>query len=111
MKKPSEISDYYERLGVDRDSSVDEIKSSYRKLAMQYHPDKNPGREKESKIEFIAVSEAYENLTGCGKKDFYDNNFEYFDKIFRDIMETTDFFKSSSNSAVREFGEILKMFL
>jgi curved DNA-binding protein CbpA len=60
--KPSEIKNYYERLGVLKSSSKDEIKSAYRKLAKQYHPDRNPGKEKESQIEFIAISEAFVDL-------------------------------------------------
>ena len=53
--------DYYEILGVSRSASNDEIKSSYRKLAMQYHPDRNPGN-KESEEKFKECAEAYEVL-------------------------------------------------
>jgi len=60
--KLSEIPDYYERLGILRSSTKDEIKSAYRKLVLIYHPDKNPGNEKEAQIEFIAISEAFENV-------------------------------------------------
>ncbi|MFW5935867.1 MAG: DnaJ domain-containing protein, partial [Candidatus Hadarchaeota archaeon] len=49
--------DYYEILGVDRNASKDEIKKAYRKLAMQYHPDRNKDPEAEEK--FKKISEAY----------------------------------------------------
>lgn len=60
--KLSEIPDYYERLGILRSATKDEIKSAYRKLVSIYHPDRNPGKEKESQIEFIAINEAFENV-------------------------------------------------
>lgn len=53
--------DYYEILGVSSDASEEEIKKSYRKLAMNYHPDRNPG-DKESEAKFKEASEAYEVL-------------------------------------------------
>lgn len=63
--------DYYEILGVGRDASPDEIKKSYRKLAMQYHPDRNPGN-KESEEKFKEASEAYEVLSDQDKRVRYD---------------------------------------
>jgi len=50
--------DYYEVLDVDRDAADDQLKSSYRKLALRYHPDKNPGN-KEAEEKFKEASEAY----------------------------------------------------
>jgi molecular chaperone DnaJ len=63
--------DYYEILGVNRSASKDEIKSAYRKLAMKYHPDKNPG-DKESEEMFKECAEAYEVLSDPQKKQRYD---------------------------------------
>lgn len=63
--------DYYEILGVSRNSSNDEIKSSYRKLAMQYHPDRNPGN-KEAEEKFKECAEAYEVLSDSQKRQRYD---------------------------------------
>src|ERR1044072_4484381 len=63
--------DYYEILGVSKSSSPDEIKKAYRKVAMQYHPDRNPGdREAEEKVQEAA--EAYEVLIDQDKKARYD---------------------------------------
>ncbi len=63
-------SDYYEILGVERNASDEEIKKSYRKLAMQYHPDRNPGN-REAEEMFKEASEAYEVLSDQGKRDIY----------------------------------------
>ena len=63
--------DYYEILGVTKNASADEIKKSYRKLAMQYHPDRNPGN-KESEAKFKEATEAYEVLKDDQKKGAYD---------------------------------------
>jgi molecular chaperone DnaJ len=63
--------DYYEILNVSRNASQDEIKSSYRKLAMKYHPDKNPG-DHEAEEKFKEVAEAYEVLNNPEKRRRYD---------------------------------------
>ena len=62
--------DYYEILGVQRNASEEEIKKSYRKLAMQYHPDRNPGN-REAEEMFKEASEAYEVLSDQEKRDIY----------------------------------------
>jgi molecular chaperone DnaJ len=96
--------DYYEVLGVNRNASQTEIKKAYRKLAMQFHPDKNPGN-KEAEEKFKEASEAYEVLHDNEKRKIYDqfgheglsgrgfSGFATFDDIFQsfgDIFE--DFF-------------------
>ena len=67
----AEKRDYYEVLGVAKTASADEIKSAYRKLAMKYHPDRNPGDES-AKAKFQEASEAYEVLSNPEKRQRYD---------------------------------------
>jgi len=64
--------DYYEILGVNKSASVDEIKSAYRRLAKQYHPDMNPNNRQESEEKFKELSEAYEVLIDQDKRNLYD---------------------------------------
>lgn len=97
--------DYYEILSVTRTSSGEEIKKSYRKLAIQYHPDRNPG-DKTAEEKFKEAAEAYEVLSDDSKRARYDqfghagvggpgggggfNNvddiFEHFGSIFEDLF-------------------------
>ncbi|WMJ82314.1 molecular chaperone DnaJ [Clostridium sp. MB40-C1] len=63
--------DYYEVLGISKGASEDEIKKSYRKLAMKYHPDRNPG-DKEAEEKFKDINEAYQVLSDPEKKSQYD---------------------------------------
>jgi molecular chaperone DnaJ len=63
--------DYYEILGVQKNATADEIKKSYRKVAMQYHPDRNPG-DKSAEEKFKEAAEAYEVLSDADKRGQYD---------------------------------------
>ena len=87
--------DYYELLGVSRGASEAELKRSYRQLAMQYHPDRNPG-DKKAEEHFKAVNEAYAILSDPDKRAHYDRfgtagpvgGFEGgFGTLFEDIFE------------------------
>ncbi len=63
--------DYYDVLGVTRSATSDEIKKAFRKMAMQFHPDKNPG-DKKAEEKFKEANEAYETLSDAQKKQTYD---------------------------------------
>jgi molecular chaperone DnaJ len=65
------MADYYERLGIGRDASTEEVKKAYRKLALKYHPDRNEGS-KDAEARFKEVTEAYEVLRDPEKRATYD---------------------------------------
>jgi len=102
--------DYYETLGVNRAAGEEEVKKAYRKLALQYHPDRNPG-DKEAEEKFKEISEAYQVLSDAQKRAQYDQfghaafgdggpfagGFDFtagFEDIFGDIFG--EFFGSAS---------------
>src|SRR5512137_2178776 len=64
--------DCYEVLGIERGTDADDIKKAYRKLALKYHPDKNPG-DKSAEESFKEVTEAYEILKDSQKRQIYDH--------------------------------------
>src|SRR5487761_2100864 len=65
--------DYYETLGVNRDASEDELKKAYRKMAMKYHPDRNPDNPS-AEAHFKEAKEAYETLSDTQKRAAYDQH-------------------------------------
>ncbi|PSK54759.1 hypothetical protein B9Z65_3848 [Elsinoe australis] len=74
MVKPDVKVNYYAALEVSSDASVDEIKKQYRKLALKYHPDRNPGKEEEFNSKFQAISAAHEILSDPTTKAKYDGD-------------------------------------
>ncbi|XP_030301385.1 dnaJ homolog subfamily B member 6 isoform X2 [Calypte anna] len=64
--------DYYEVLGVQKHASAEDIKKAYRKLALKWHPDKNPDNKEEAEQQFKQVAEAYEVLSDARKREIYD---------------------------------------
>ena len=94
--------DYYKVLGVDRGAPDEEIKKNYRRLAMQYHPDRNPG-DREAEEKFKEAAEAYEVLSDREKREIYDRyGHEGLSNTgFRGFSGFEDIFSS--------FGSILRM--
>ncbi|XP_062235697.1 dnaJ homolog subfamily B member 6b isoform X2 [Platichthys flesus] len=66
------MAEYYDMLGVQRNATQDEIKKAYRKLALKWHPDKNPDYKEEAERKFKELSEAYEVLSDESKRSIYD---------------------------------------
>jgi len=64
--------DYYEILGVSKTSTIEEIKSSYRKSALKWHPDRNPENKEEAEVSFRECTEAYSILSDPNKRQIYD---------------------------------------
>jgi molecular chaperone DnaJ len=91
--------DFYEILGVSRNASPEEIKKAYRKLALQYHPDRNPNN-KESEEKFKEAAEAYEALSDPAKR-------QRFDQYGHEGMRGTDFHSYTDiNDIFSNFGDI-----
>ena len=93
--------DYYKVLGVANEASAEDIKKAYRKLAVKYHPDKNPGN-KEAEEKFKKMSEAYAVLSDVEKRKQYDN---YGADGFSQHYSQEDIFRGFDiNEILRGFG-------
>ncbi|XP_030630185.1 dnaJ homolog subfamily B member 6a isoform X2 [Chanos chanos] len=66
------MAEYYQILGVQKNATQDDIKKAYRKLALRWHPDKNPDNKEEAERKFKEISEAYEVLSDANKRHVYD---------------------------------------
>ena len=64
---------YYDIIGIKPDASEEEIKKAYKKMAIKYHPDKNPDSREEAEIKFKELAEAYEVLSNPSKRETYNN--------------------------------------
>ncbi|EAN33903.1 DnaJ domain protein [Theileria parva strain Muguga] len=89
--KSNDPSGYYKLLGVSPDADEDAIKKQYRKLAMKYHPDKNPHNKEKSAEMFKKISQAYEVLSDKRKRRNYDNNVNFgFDQNYANNFNFDD---------------------
>ncbi len=93
--------DYYGILGINKTAGADDIKKAYRKLAMQYHPDKNPGKEQWANEKFKEINEAYAVLGDPEKRRQYDQ--------FGTTGDASDIFRSQATQStfedlMRDFG-------
>ena len=93
--------DYYNILGVAKNASGEQIKKAYRKLAMQYHPDRNPGKEEWANSKFKEINEAFSVLGDPDKRKQYDQ--------FGTVGNTSDIFgssytRSTFEDVMRDFG-------
>ncbi|MGA1979071.1 MAG: molecular chaperone DnaJ [Sedimentisphaerales bacterium] len=113
--------DYYEVLGVGKNASADEIKRAYRRMAMKYHPDKNPDNKEEAETKFKECAEAYEvlndpdkrqrydqfgheGLRGAGVRDFSHMKWQDIGSVFEDIFGFDDFLGGIFGSGGRRGG-------
>ena len=95
--------DYYQVLGVDKKATAEEIKKAYRKLAVKWHPDKNPNNKSASEEKFKKISEAYAVLSDPEKRQNYDN-FGSADQ-FRQQYSQEDIFRGFDlDEILRSFG-------
>ena len=112
--KSNDSDDYYKILGIKKNATETEIKKAYRKLALKWHPDKNPNNREEAEEKFKKINEAYSILSDKNKRNEYDNggmNFDFkgfnADDIFKDFFGGKDpfseFFKFDDDIGIN-FG-------
>ena len=94
----SEKKDYYEVLGIKKDATEEQIRKAYKKLALRWHPDKNPDHKKEAEEKFKEINEAYSVLSDPKKRNEYDNGgFSFGDFGFGEDFDPMEIFKSFFN--------------
>lgn len=94
--------DYYKTLGIEKNASADDIKKAYRKLALKYHPDRNPDDKKNAEEKFKKISEAYAVLSDAEKRQQYDN---FGSEAFSQKFSQEDIFKGFDiNDILRDLG-------
>lgn len=96
---------FYEVLEVSRDITADELKKSYRKLALRWHPDKNPDNIEEAKEQFQLIQQAYEVLSDPRERQWYDNHREYIINSCDTPVNEINLFKYFSPSCYKGFGD------
>lgn len=95
--------EYYQILGIPRDASEDEIKKAYRKLAMQYHPDRNPGKEKWANDKFKEINQAFSVLGDPQKRGRYDQ-FGTADGINTGDVFSSPFTRGTFEDLMKDFS-------
>lgn len=95
--------DYYQALGVPRNAAEEEIKKAYRKLAMQYHPDRNPGKEEWANEKFKEINEAFSVLGDPEKRKRYDR-FGTVEGIDIGDVYRNPFTRGTFEDLMRDFG-------
>jgi curved DNA-binding protein CbpA len=100
------LKDYYQILGVRKEASDEDIRKAFRRQALRYHPDHNPGNPKEAEEKFKEINEAYEVLGNEQKKRYYDHligwaGYRQKTMVVEDIFEDT-FINSRDLDWIRE---------
>lgn len=93
--------DYYKILGVSKNATGGEVKKAYRNLAMKYHPDRNPGKEREANEKFKEINEAYEVLGDPQKRKQYDT----FGTVGTGDIFGSPFTRTGFEEVMRDFGK------
>ncbi len=108
--------DYYSILGINRNSTIDEIKKAYRKLAHQYHPDKNPNN-KDAEAKFKEINNAYQTLSDPQKRKQYDTfgssaeSFGGFNQNYQSNNSNVEFdFNFGGNSNFEDLSDVFETF-
>jgi DnaJ-class molecular chaperone len=106
---PVSYKDYYKTLGVSKSAAAKEIKSAYRKLARQWHPDVNPTKKKEAEEKFKEIAEAYEVLSDPEKRKTYDTLGSDWQQRARDFQDARGYqyqAPQSGGGAQFDFGDL-----
>lgn len=107
------MKNFYKILGVEKTADDKEIKKAYRKLAREYHPDRNPGDKKAEKM-FLQISEAYEILSDKEKKEIYDKKLNNPDESSNDSGMKSNYnakqSSQTSNFNPADLGDMFESF-